>query len=110
MLPTGKYIAAFLFPLGNEKSLDDDGWVFMGIHRLPQDAPEFLVRELGMELTESYLGMDRYVGNNLQATVVHDDQGGIEHIMFKIYRDSRERLEIAFRANSLKNNSNLFFP
>ncbi len=106
----GKYKAAFLLPLGAKKTLGEDGWVFVGRRHLGPDVLDFLIRLLGLVLEESYLDMERYVGNNLQATVVYDDEGKIEHVDFQVYDDARKQLELAFTSSDLRSSCELFFP
>ena len=106
----GKYKAAFLLPLGAQKKLGEDGWVFVSMRHLGTEVLDFLIQLLGLVLEESYLGMERYVGNNLQATVVYDDEGKIEHVDFQVYDDAREQLELAFTSNKLRDSCELFFP
>ena len=106
----GKYKAAFLVPKGSDRTLGEDGWIFTGEKRLSADVVDFLVVLLGLVLMESYLGMDRYIGDSLQATVVHDDEGNIEHVDFQVYDDARKKLEEAFVSSELGDSCELFFP
>ena len=106
----GKYKAAFLVLRGTDRTLGEDGWIFTGEKRLRADVVDFLVVSLGLALMESYLGMDRYVGDRLQATVVHDDEGEIEHVDFQVYDDVRNKLEEAFVSSELEGSCELFFP
>jgi hypothetical protein len=106
----GKYKVAFLLPKGTDKTLGKDGWIFTGAKRISADVIDFLVVLLGLTLVESYLGIDRYVGNSLQATVVRDDEGNIEHVDFQVYDDARKQLEEAFVSSNLGGGCELFFP
>ena len=106
----GEYKAAFLLPKGTNKTLDEDGWMFSGMKHLSSDVLDFLIGILGLVLEESYLGMDRYVGNSIQATVVYDDDGEIEHVDFHVYDDARKQLEADFALSNLEDSCELFFP
>lgn len=106
----GKYEAAFLVPKGTDRTLGEDGWIFTGAEHLGADVVDFLVVLLGLSLMEKYLGMDRFVGDSLQATVVRDDEGEIEHVYFQVYDDARKKLEEAFITSELVGSCELFFP
>ncbi len=106
----GKYKAAFLLPKGTDRALGEDGWIFTGANHLSADVVDFLVVLLGLALVESYLGMDRYAGDGLQATVVRDDEGKIEHVDFQVYDDARRKLDDAFVSSNLRDSCELFFP
>ena len=71
----------------------------------------FLTDILGLIFSENYLDMDRYVGENIQATVVYDIEGKIEHIDFQLYdEDKYQRLCTAFASSDLKEDCELFVP
>ncbi len=106
----GKYKAAFLLPLGAQKTLGEEGWVFVSKKDISSDTLDIVIQLLELVLEESYLGMARYVGNNLQATVVYDDEDGIEHVDFQMYDDAQKLLESTFISNNLNSSCELFFP
>ncbi|GFO77485.1 hypothetical protein BPLS_P5953 [Bathymodiolus platifrons methanotrophic gill symbiont] len=101
--PLGKYKAAFLIPLG------EYGWEFE-IKYFTVDILSFLIGILGLVLEESYLGIDKYIGEGIQASVIHDDEEKIEHVSFQIYGDNKKGLEEAFISSDLENSCELFFP
>ena len=106
----GRYQAAFLLPQATQKTLGNDGWVFSSAKRLGSDAIAFLVEILGLTLTEQYLGMERYIGNNMQATVFRDNDGKIEHIHFQLYDDFEKVLTHSFASSNLTGRYELFLP
>lgn len=106
----GKYEAAFILPNGSKKILGEDGWEFEGAERISPDILDFLINLLKLNLSESYLGMERYIGDNLQATVVYDDKRKIEHVAFQIYNDVSQQLIKIFTNSNYKENNELFFP
>lgn len=107
--PLGKYKAAFLIPLGANKTLGEYGWEFE-IKYFTVDILSFLIGILGLVLEESYLGIDKYIGEGIQASVIHDDEEKIEHVSFQIYGDNKKGLEEAFISSDLENSCELFFP
>ncbi len=107
----GKYKIVFLLPLIVNKTLGEDGWEFIGTNRLDSSVLDFLTDVLGLIFAENYLDMERYVGENIQATVVYDNEGKIEHIDFQLYDDDKYRqLCQTFASSDLKGNSELFVP
>lgn len=106
----GKYEAAFILPNGLKKILGKDGWKFKGAERIPSDFLGFLTNDLGLTLCESYLGMERYTGKNLQATIVYDSEKKIEFVAFQIYNNESSLLINAFANSNHKGNNELFFP
>ncbi len=105
----GRYKAAFLIPLGTDKTLGEYGWEF-GIKYFTVDILSFLIGLLGLVLEESYLGIDKYIGEDIQASVIHNDEGKIEHVSFQIYGNNKKRLEEAFISSKLDSSCELFFP
>lgn len=106
----GKYEAAFILPNGSKKILGEDGWEFDGAERISPDILDFLMNLLKLNLSENYLGMERYVGENLQATVVYDDKRKIEYIAFQIYNEASQQLIEIFTNSNYKENNELFYP
>lgn len=107
----GKYKVVFLLPLVSNKTLGEDGWEFSGTKRLNPIALDFLTSTLGLVFAENYLDMDRYVDENIQATVVYDIEGKIEHIDFQLYNEGKyQQLCMAFASSDLKKDCELFVP
>lgn len=105
----GRYKAAFLIPLGANKTLGEYGWEF-GNKYFTTDILIFLIELLGLVLEESYLGIDKYIGEGIQASVIHNDEGKIGNVSFQIYGDNKKRLKEAFISSNLKGSCELFFP
>ena len=106
----GRYEAAFIIPVGASKVLCEDGWEFETPNRLSSEIAEFLVDALNLQFSENYLGIDRYVGENIEMSVFYDDQGQIESIQFQLYGDSMTVLVGVFQASSIASQSELFIP
>lgn len=106
----GKYEAAFILSNGLKKVLGEDGWEFKGTERIPPDILGFLINVLGLTLSDSYLGMERYTGENLQATVIYDDERAIEQVALQIYNDTRQQLINMFADSNYRESNDLFFP
>lgn len=105
-----KYETVFLLPSDAKKTLGKDGWMFNSRKRLGSDVLNFLIRVMGLTLEERYLGMEKYIGNQLQATVIYDDKDKIEHVVFQVSKDMQYKLKVAFSSSKLKDSSELFFP
>lgn len=110
MRTRGRYKAAFIMPIPNEKFLGDGGWEFQSDKRLPKDAEKFLLESLKLKFVENFSGMAAYEGDDLKATVISDDSGEIENVYFKLYGMTKERLSSHFQESPLSSHAELFFP
>jgi len=106
----GKYEAAFIIPIGANRELGEDGWDFKTNNRLPAEIKKFLTDGLNLKFSESYLGIDSYVDENIKASVFHDDQNQIENIHFQVYGNAMTALSDVFQASFIANKSELFIP
>ena len=106
----GKYKVAFIIPVGANKILGEDGWEFQTSNRLSGDIKEFLVDTLKLEFSESYLGVDVYLNENMKMSVIRDDQGQIESISFQLYEMTTTALSDVFQTNCMADKSELFIP
>ena len=106
----GKYQAAFIVPIGANKTLSEDGWEFESSIRLSQEIKKYLIQSLGLRFLESYLGIDAYINDNLKMSVVNDDQGCIESISFQLYGDSLTILSEVCESSRISSEAELFIP
>ncbi|WP_174932222.1 hypothetical protein [Burkholderia lata] len=106
----GRYEAAFILPLPNEKWLTDDGWEFRTDTRLPDATRTFLTTTLGMQQLARYAGEQNYVSPDVEASILEDDSGAIELVHIKLYNMRAEQLLKMFDASSLAATTELFFP
>lgn len=104
----GKYKAAFILPKGVKKTLCGDGWNFESSIRLPEKIKKSLIESFALEYSESYLGIDVYINENIQMSVMNDDKSSIEFISFQIYGGEIEPFKS--KANSLHESAELFIP
>ncbi len=105
-----KYKVVFIIPIGANKILGEDGWEFETPNRLSAEIKEFLVDTLKLEYSESYLGIDVYVNENMKMSVICDDQSQIESISFQLYEMATTTLSDMFQTGILANKSELFIP
>ena len=110
MSTRGRYKAAFMLPVPNEKILGDAGWEFQSDKRLPKDTEKFLLDSLKLKFVENYSGMSTYENDAVKATVIFDDVGEIEDVCFKLYGMTKEQLSLHFQTSSLSSCAELFFP
>lgn len=105
-----QYKAAFIIPIDSTKIITDLGWEFESKTFLPNQVVEFLKESLKLQPDESYLGIESYTNESLQARVVLDDQGRIEHVYIKIYGNGLEFILSEFNKSRLKLCAVLFIP
>jgi len=83
-----RYKAAFVLALGSTKSLGDSGWEFAPPKPIDPRVAQHLVQRLRLQAKESYLGIDAFEGEDMQASVIHDEAFGIAEIAFKTYSEA----------------------
>lgn len=83
----GKYRATFVIPLDTRRVLEDAGWEFFSLNRIPQDVVGVLMEELALVKIGAYLGMEEFSGDDAKATVLLDEQGQVENIYLRAYGD-----------------------
>lgn len=106
----GRYEAAFIVPVGANKTLGEDGWEFDTTNRLPEEVKKFLTDDLNLRFVENYLGIDSYVDENIKASVIYDDQNQIENVYFQVYGNAMPALSNIFQSSFIANKSELFVP
>lgn len=106
----GKYQAAFIVPIGANKTLSEDGWEFESSVRLSQVIKNYLIQSLELGFLESYLGIDAYTNDNMKMSVINDDQGCIESISFQLYGDSLIILSKVCESGWISSEAELFVP
>ena len=110
MKSRGRYEAAFIIPVPNEKRLGDAGWEFKSESRLPENTEQFLLQALKLTFDEKFSGMSTYENDVLKATVIFNNIGQIEQVHLKLYGMAKKQLSLVFRESSLASDAELFFP
>ncbi len=106
----GRYKAAFVIPIGTMKVLGEDGWEFEGSGRISSRVKDCLLEALKLKFSETYLRIDKYVGSNIQMSVVRDVNDQMQSISFQMHGDALNALSEVFRVGELGNESELFIP
>ncbi|MFL9903447.1 hypothetical protein PQR71_35845 [Paraburkholderia fungorum] len=106
----GRYEAAFIIPVPNEKCLGDTGWEFKSERTLPKATREFLAGSLKLTFSENFSGMSTYENDVLKATVIENDVGEIEQVHLKLYGMTKKQLSLLFQDSPLASDAELFFP
>jgi hypothetical protein len=106
----GRYKAAFIIPVNAEKVLDDDGWNFVSPARLAPEIRNYFIEALNLNLVEEYLGIERYLTENMQMSVIFDDDNQIELINFQVYGDNLPILLKTWENGKSLFNVELFIP
>lgn len=88
-------IAVFLLPNGASKRLTEAGWEFDSEKLLPMCFVNPLMRRLALQSDNSFLGIDVYRNENIQANVEKSDSGLIEIIYFQCPRECLTELRLA---------------
>lgn len=103
------YQAAFIVPVGADKVLGEDGWMFESSNRLPRGIKDYLVESLKLSFLESYLGIESYLGGNIKMSVHFDDQNEIESIYFQLHNDALALLSTVCQSGKIPG-AELFIP
>ena len=83
-----RYKAAFVLALGSTKSLGDSGWEFAPPLPIDPRVAQHLVQRLHLQAKETYLGIEAFEGEDMDASVIHDQAFGIAEIAFKTYSEA----------------------
>lgn len=82
------YKAAFVLALGTKKVLGDSGWEFEALKPIAPQVAQHFVHRLHLAAQDTYLGIEVFSGEDMQLSVLHDQDFGIEQVDFKTYSDT----------------------
>lgn len=94
MVDTSK-IAVFLLPKGASKELTNIGWEFESANPLPAGFVADLMTSLCLVSDKSFLGIDVYRNEKMQANVEKTDSGMVEFVYFQCQKASLDELRTA---------------
>lgn len=100
-------VAVFLLPKGAGKELTNIGWEFDSTISLPADFVANLMNTLCLSIDRSFLGIDVYRNEKMQANVEKSDSGMVEFVYFQCQKASLEELTDALDAVQ---NAEVFVP
>jgi|JI9StandDraft_1071089.scaffolds.fasta_scaffold439087_1 hypothetical protein len=106
MIDTSK-IAVFLLPKGACKELTSIGWEFESENPLPADFVADLMSSLCLVFDKSFLGIDVYRNEKIQANVEKADSGMVEFVYFQCQKASLDELKTALNTAP---NAEVFIP
>jgi len=105
-----KYKAAFIIPLGTNKIMDEDGWVFETSSRLSPTVKEYLIDTLRLKFQESYLGIEAFINESIKMSVFYDSGHQIESIHFQLFEGSEAILSDVCKVDKITDEAELFIP
>ncbi|MDH4871673.1 hypothetical protein [Pseudomonas sp. BN515] len=97
------YKAVFLIPRDSRKTLSEDSWIIESQNRISESIAKTICNSLGLNFKESYENCTAYEGNEIKATVIHDEEGEIEQIYLQLFRKSAEKLKKELSETTLFN-------
>ncbi|MBI6583549.1 hypothetical protein YA0851_24705, partial [Pseudomonas synxantha] len=69
---SNKYQAAFVIPVGANKTLGEDGWEFESSERISRDLEAYFARTLELDFVKEYSGIKEYAGARFKMLIIFD--------------------------------------
>lgn len=104
------YQAAFIIPAGARKFFGENGWEFRSSRRLPNDLADYLMSVFSLELVETYAGIKRCLGQQMDMQIVCDSNDEIENLYLRLNKICPAKLVEIFQAFDNFNEIEIFIP
>ncbi|CAN2970864.1 conserved hypothetical protein [Pseudomonas sp. PM2] len=107
---SNKYQAAFVIPVGANKTLGEDGWEFESSERISRDLEAYFARTLELDFVKEYSGIKEYAGSRFKMLIIFDDEKNIENIFFQVFSEGLSVLSEACLDKKNFSKAELFIP